>query len=118
MYFFLLFAILIVAIIIHAVSEFRKKAIRSGEFELSITAHNILPASKICKICSIATFILMLTTGVLMLAENSNSNWNILSMSDKTWKELHVIISVSFFLIFSLHLYTHSGWIKHKLIHK
>ncbi len=118
MYFFLVFAILIIAITVHAVSEFRKKAIRTGEAELSITAKNILPASKVCKVCSAVTFSIMLLTGILMLAESSYENWNLFSISSTVWKELHVTISILFFLLFALHLYTHSGWIKHKVIHK
>lgn len=118
MYFFLLFAILIVAITVHAVSEFRKKADKSGETELSITAKNILPASRICKICSAITFTFMLLTGILMLAQSSYDSWDLLNISSSVWKEFHITISIILFLIFALHLYTHAGWIKHKVIHK
>lgn len=118
MYFFLLFIILLTAVVIHVVSEFRKKAVLSGESELSITAKNILPASKTCKICSAITFLAMIFTGGLMLAEGQETGWYMLNINEKIWKDIHIIAAVIFFISFSLHLYIHQGWIKHRVLHR
>jgi uncharacterized membrane protein YedE/YeeE len=113
MYFLLIFIILIAALIIHIVSEFKKKAELSGEAKLSITAKNILPASRTCKICSIGTFIGMLITGFVMLLEGgTGSSWNLLQISETGWKEIHLVLTVLFILVFGLHLYTHGYWLK------
>lgn len=112
MYFLFIFLILITAIIFHAVSQFKKKAELTGEAELSITAKNILPASKTCKICSMLTFAGMFITGVIMLVEGTNGDWSLLQLEEVQWKSLHLTLTVIFLLFFSLHLYTHSHWLK------
>lgn len=112
MYFLFIFLILIIAIIIHAVSEFKKKAELTGESELSITAKNILPASKTCRICSMLTFAGMFITGMIMLVEGTNGDWSLLKLSEAEWKNLHLTLTAVFLLFFGLHLYTHSQWLK------
>jgi phosphatidylglycerophosphate synthase len=112
MYFLLIFVILITAIIIHAVSQFKKKAELSGEADLSITAKNILPASRTCKLCSFVTFIGMFTTGLIMLAEGTDGDWSLLQMNEVQWKNLHLTLTMIFVIFFGLHLYTHSHWLK------
>ena len=113
MYFLLIFIILIAALIIHIVSEFKKKAELTGEAKLSITAKNILPASRTCKLCSLITFTGMLLTGIIMLLEGgTGSSWNLLQISESGWKEIHLVLTVLFILVFGLHLYTHGYWLK------
>ena len=112
MYFLFIFLILITAIIIHAVSQFKKKAELSGESELSITAKNILPASKTCKYCSFFTFIGMFITGIILLVEGTDGNWSLLQLSEVQWMNLHLTLTVIFILFFGLHLYIHSHWLK------
>lgn len=112
MYFLLIFLILIIAIIVHVVSEFRKKAELTGEAKLSITARNILPASRTCKICSYITFIGFVATGLLMLAEGSGTNWSLLEITESQWKNIHLGLISIFIVTFGLHLYTHSNWLK------
>lgn len=112
MYFLFIFLILITAIIIHAVSQFKKKAELTGEADLSITARNILPASRTCKYCSMITFAGMLITGLILLLEGTDSNWSLLQLSEVQWKNLHLTLTVTFVLFFGLHLYTHTHWLK------
>ncbi len=112
MYFLFIFVILITAIIIHAVSEFKKKAELTGEADLSITAKNILPASKTCKVCSMLTFAGMFITGLIMLLEGTGGDWTLMQLSEVQWKNLHLTLTVIFVLFFGLHLYTHSHWLK------
>lgn len=124
MYFLFIFLILITAIIIHAVSQFKKKAELTGEADLSITAKNILPASRTCKVCSIITFAGMFVTGLIMLFEGAGEDWTLLQLSEVQWKNLHLTLTVIFVLFFGLHLYTHSHWLKnvfsrrHNLVRK
>lgn len=112
MYFLFIFLILITAITIHVVSQFKKKAELTGEADLSITARNILPASRTCKYCSMITFAGMLVTGFIMLLEGSDSSWSLLQLSETQWKNLHLVLTAVFVLFFGLHLYTHSHWLK------
>lgn len=112
MYFLFIFLILITAIIIHAVSQFKKKAELTGEADLSITAKNILPASRTCKYCSLITFTGMFLTGVIMMIEGTEGNWSLLQLSDVQWKNLHLTLTVIFILFFGLHLYIHSHWLR------
>ena len=104
--------ILITAITIHSVSQFKKKAELTGEANLSITAKNILPASRTCKYCSFITFAGMFITGMIMLVEGTGGDWTLLQMSEVQWKNLHLTLTVIFILFFGLHLYTHSYWLK------
>ena len=112
MYFLFIFLILVTAIIIHAVSQFKKKAELTGEADLSITAKNILPASRTCKYCSLVTFTGMFLTGIIMLIEGTDGNWSLLQLSDVQWKNLHLTLTVVFIIFFGLHLYIHSHWLK------
>lgn len=112
MYFLLVFLILLTAIIIHVISEFRKKAELTGESNLSITAKNILPASRTCKICSLITFIGLIATGQLLFLEGSGSGWSLLQLNEAQWKNIHLILFSVFIIAFGLHLYTHSKWLK------
>ncbi len=112
MYFLFIFLILIMAITIHAVTQFKMKAELTGEAYLSITAKNILPASRTCKYCSFVTFAGMFITGLIMIIEGSNANWSLLQMSEAQWKNLYLTLTVIFVLFFGLHLYTHSHWLK------
>ena len=112
MYFLIIFIILLLATVIHVVYQFKKKAELTGEAKLSITAKNILPASRTCKICAIGTFIGMIVTGLIMLIEGSGNNWNLFQLSEGQWKEIHLILTVLFVLVFALHLYTHGYWLK------
>lgn len=119
MYFIIIFTILIIATVIHVVSQFKKKAELCGEAKLSITAKNILPASRTCKICSIGTFAGMIITGIVMLIENSTGNdWSLLSLGEGQWKEIHLLLTAVFVIVFALHLYTHGYWLKKKLTRK
>ena len=113
MYFLVLFLILFIAIIVHAVSEFRKKAELTGEANLSITAKNILPASRTCKICSLITLLGVIATGQILFFEGSGSGWSLLQMNETQWKNIHLILFSVFITVFGLHLYTHSKWLKH-----
>jgi len=115
MYFLLIFLILLIAIVVHVVSEFRKKAELTGEAELSLTARNILPASRTCKICSLVTLTGLLLTGLLMLFEGSGTNWSLLQLSESQWKNIHLGLLSVFIVTFGLHLYTHSNWLKNIL---
>ncbi|GEM_PF-1929598 len=115
MYFLLIFLILLIAIVVHVVSEFRKKAELTGEAELSLTARNILPASRTCKICSLVTLTGLLLTGLLMLFEGSGTNWSLLQLSESQWKNIHLGLLSVFIVTFGLHLYTHSNWLKNML---
>ncbi len=113
MYFLFIFIIILTALVIHVVSQFKKKAELSGEAKLSITAKNILPASRTCKICSIGTFIGILITGLIMLVEGRmGNNWNLFQIGESGWVEIHLVLTTLFILIFGLHLYTHSNWLK------
>lgn len=112
MYFLFIFLILITAITIHAVSQFKKKAELTGEADLSITAKNILPASRTCKYCSLITFTGMFITGLIMIIEGTDGNWSLMQLSEVQWKNLHLTLTVIFVLFFGLHLYTHSHWLK------
>ncbi|HRE10352.1 MAG TPA: DUF4405 domain-containing protein [Ignavibacteria bacterium] len=111
----LIFLILLIAIVVHVVSEFRKKAELTGEAELSLTARNILPASRTCKICSLVTLTGLLLTGLLMLFEGSGTNWSLLQLSESQWKNIHLGLLSVFIVTFGLHLYTHSNWLKNML---
>ncbi len=112
MYFLIIFLILLIATVIHVVSQFKKKAELSGEANLSITAKNILPASRTCKICAIGTFAGMIITGLVMLFEGRGNDWSLLKLSEGQWIEIHLILIALFVLVFSLHLYTHSYWLR------
>ncbi|MEO8514408.1 MAG: DUF4405 domain-containing protein [Ignavibacteria bacterium] len=120
MYFLFIFVIIITATVIHVVSQFKKKAELTGEAKLSITAKNILPASRTCKICAIGTFIGMVITGLIMLIEGNTfgKDWNLLQLSEGEWIEIHLILTALFVVVFGLHLYTHSYWLKKKLSRK
>lgn len=118
MYFLIIFTILIAAIIIHVISEFKKKAVLTGEANLSLTAKNILPASKTCKICSLITFIAMVLTGSIMLYEGIGTGWSLLSLGEIQWRNIHLLISVLFIILFGLHIYVHWNWIKHMFDNK
>ncbi len=112
-YFLIIFIMILTALVIHVVSQFKKKAELSGEAHLSITAKNILPASRTCKICSIGTFTGMLITGLIMLIEGRMGNsWDLFQIGESGWVEIHLVLTTLFILILGLHLYTHSYWLK------
>ncbi|KXK48511.1 MAG: hypothetical protein UZ05_CHB002002061 [Chlorobi bacterium OLB5] len=118
MYFLLIFIILITALAIHIISEFKKKAELSGEADLSITAKNILPASRKCKECAVITLTILIITGILMLIEGPGTNWSFLNLSENSWKNIHLLFLVIFLASFGLHLYIHWSWLKNQIIRK
>lgn len=113
MYFFIILFILIAAIVVHIIAEYKKKAIRTGEAYLSLTAKNILPTSRTCKISAILTFIAVILTGILLAAEGGSGNWSVLSLSSSQWAEIHLAIVLVFAALFAFHVYVHWKWIKH-----
>lgn len=118
MYFLLIFIILITALAIHIISEFKKKAELTGEANLSITAKNILPASRKCKECAVITLSILIITGFLMLIEGPGTNWSFLNLSENSWKNIHLLFLVIFLVSFGLHLYIHWSWLKNQIIRK
>jgi hypothetical protein len=113
MYFFIVLFLLLAAIVIHIIAEYKKKAIRTGEADLSLTARNILPTSRTCKVSSLVTFIAIILTGILLAAEGGRGDWNILSISSSQWADIHLTIVILFVILFGLHVYIHWKWIKH-----
>ena len=112
MYFFIILFILLAAIVIHIIAEYKKKAIRTGEAELSLTAKNILPTSRTCKLSAFFTFVAVVLTGILLAAERGSGNWSVLSLSSSQWAEIHLAIVLIFAALFGLHVYIHWKWIK------
>lgn len=112
MYFLLVFGILTLSLIIHLIYEYKKKAVLTGEANLSLTEKNIMPFARVCKVCSLFTFAAMTITGIFILIGDTQSNWNLLSLSGTAWKQIHFIISLIFIILFGLHLYIHWSWIK------
>lgn len=113
MYFFIILFILLAAIVIHVIAEYKKKAIRTGEAKLSLTARNILPTSRTCKISAMFTFIAVILTGMLLATEGGSGNWSVLSLSSSQWAEIHLAIVLVFAALFGFHVYIHWEWIKH-----
>lgn len=113
MYFFIILFILFAAIVVHVLAEYKKKAIRTGEAELSLTARNILPTSRTCKVSAMFTFFAVILTGILLAAEGSSGNWRVLSLSSSQWAEIHLAIVLVFAALFGFHVYVHWKWIKH-----
>lgn len=113
MYFFIILFLLLSAIVIHIIAEYKKKAIRTGEADLSLTAKNILPTSRTCKVSAILTFFAVILTGILLAVEGGSGNWRLLSLSSSQWAEIHLAIVLVFAALFSFHVYVHWKWIKH-----
>lgn len=118
MYFLLIFIILIAALAIHVISEFKKKADLTGEANLSITAKNILPASRKCKECAAITLSILIITGLIMLIEGPGTNWSLLNLSESSWKNIHMLFLVIFLASFGLHVFIHWSWLKNQIIRK
>lgn len=115
MYFFLVLVVIILITLNYYVSQYKLKAIRAGESELSLTDKNVLPFCRTCKICSGLSFLLMIVTGFMIItipaAENS-SNWIFLTLTKAQWLRIHFSIGVIFILSFAFHTYIHWNWFK------
>lgn len=118
MYFLIIFIILFTVLTVHVISEFKKKAAKTGEENLSITAKNILPASRMCKNCSAITLSILVITGLLMLFEGQGTNWSLVSLSEHDWRNIHLIFSFIFLVSFGLHIYIHWPWVKNQITRK
>jgi hypothetical protein len=115
MYFFLVLVVIMLITVNYYVSEYKKKAILSGESELSLTAKNILPFCRTCKICSALSFGFMLITGILLIIAplaSGTTEWIFLDISRGEWKVFHLFIALLFVASFSFHTYIHWNWFK------
>lgn len=117
MFFFVLFIVFLVVITRHFSAEYKLKAIRTGEAELSPVDKSILPFCKICKIGSVVVFTFIIISGmILLIAETSNSN--LLSITRKEWSEIHIAVVSMFSALFIFLTYVHWNWFKKAFTHK
>lgn len=115
MYFsFIIFVILLIIITI-MITNYKNKAVKSGEANLSLMEKNILPFCTTCKYSSLVSFILIIASGViLVLAPGSSENgqWSLFNLSLKNWTVFHCTVITVFILSFAFHTYIHWGWVK------
>ena len=108
--FFFILLIFFVAVISHEfVKVYRLKAIETGEADLSPADRSILPLCNACKVCSLITFFVMLSTGIFMLAANTADS-NFLILSKKGWTEIHITFVTMFVVLFTFLTYIHWNW--------
>ena len=114
MFYFLLGAFLLFYLTCHVVSEYKLKAVKAGEADLSILDKNKFFMCRTCKFCAISAFIVMILTGIILLFAPPGevayvTNWNLLNLSQQNWLTIHIIVTVLFVITFSFHLYGHWG---------
>jgi len=114
MFYFLIAAFLLFYLTCHIISEFKIKAIKAGEADLSLLEKNKFFMCRTCKMCAITAFFVMLMTGFLLLFAPPGeiayiTSWDLLGLTKEGWKAIHVIISVLFIVTFTFHIYIHWG---------
>ena len=112
MFYFLLGAFLLFYLTCHVVSEYRLKAVKAGEADLTLLDKNKFFMCRTCKLCALSAFIVMILTGlVLLLAPPGEiayvTNWDLLDLSKQGWRTVHVIVAVLFLVTFGFHVYIH-----------
>lgn len=115
MYFFLVLVVIMLVTVNYYVSEYKKKAINSGEADLSLTEKNILPFCRTCKYCAAGSLIFMIISGFLLIlvpAVTGNANWSFLIFDKGKWINVHLFLVVVFLLSFSFHTYIHWNWFR------
>ncbi len=115
MYFFLVLVVIMLITVNYYVSEYKKKAIKAGESELSLTDKNILPFCRTCKICSGLSFLLMVITGVILIIAplaTGATEWIFLDITRGDWKVFHLFVALLFVASFAFHTYIHWNWFK------
>lgn len=115
MYFGLIITIILLVMISLAVSQYKAKAIKSGEADLSLTERNILPMCRSVKYCSFASFFIMVVSGIILIFETTQSGdawWTLTDVEIKKLTTFHFIVGIIFILSFAFHTYIHWNWIK------
>lgn len=112
MFYLLLGAFLLFYLTCHVVSEYKLKAVKAGEADLSILDKNKFFMCRTCKICAVLAFIVMILTGILLLFAPPGeiaylTNWNLLNLSKQSWTTIHLVMVVLFIITFSFHVYIH-----------
>jgi uncharacterized protein YqhQ len=115
MYFFLVLVVIMLITVNYYVSEYKKKAIKAGESELSLTDKNILPFCRTCKICSGLSFMLMVISGLILIIAplvSGSTEWIFLDITKGDWKVFHLFVALIFVASFTFHTYIHWNWFK------
>ena len=115
MYFLLVILIILLVMISLIISQYKSKAIKSGEAGLSLTEKNILPFCSVSRYCSIISFFLMVASGVILIlapVQTASGEWKLFDLTFSNWSNLHFLIGVIFILSFAFHSYIHWNWIK------
>lgn len=115
MFYFFLIAFFIFYISCQIIAEYKLKAIKTGEADLSLIEKNILPACRSCKFCAVTTFFILLFSGIILLFAPAGqipfvTEWNALSLTKQDWQIIHFVISIVFILTFGFHIYIHWKW--------
>lgn len=114
MFYFLIAAFLLFYLTCHIVSEYKIKAIKAGEADLSLLEKNKFFMCRTCKMCAITAFFVMLMTGFLLLFAPPGeipyiTSWGFLGFSKDSWVTVHLAVSVLFIVTFTFHVYIHWG---------
>jgi hypothetical protein len=115
MYFGLIITIILLVMISLAVSQYKEKAISSGEADISLTGKNILPFCRTCKYSSFTSFVIMVITGFILILSTTQSGdawWTLSDVEIKNLTTFHFIVGIIFVLSFAFHTYIHWNWIK------
>jgi hypothetical protein len=114
MYFFVILVVILLITLSYYVTQYKSKAVKSGEADISLTGKNILPFCRTCKFVSAATCALVVLSGTLLIfASYAQINgWSFLDLTKNNWRSFHLIAAVVFIFSFSFHIYIHWNWIK------
>jgi hypothetical protein len=111
MFYFILLIFFLVIITLHFISQYRLKAIKTGEAGLSPLDKSILPFCSVCKVCSVILFFILFSTGIFLLAARSFGS-EFLFLSGDQWVRIHMSFVILFVILFVFLTYLHSSWLR------
>lgn len=112
MFYFFLLVFATFYLTCQVIAEYKLKAIKAGEADLSLLEKNKLFMCHTCKFCAATTFIIMIFSGLILIFAPPGevayvTNWGLLGFSKPTWEVIHTIVSIVFVASFSFHIYVH-----------